>query len=319
MPQAIANGLVRGSIYALIALGYTMVYGILGMINFAHGEIYMIGSYAGIIAVAALSTLGLGGMGGPLSLAVVLVLSMAFAMLVSGSIGFTVERIAYRPIRGAPVLSPLISAIGMSIFLMHFVMVAQGKDYKQFPIPLHDKLVVTVIKIGTPSLGSWWPEGSVELTLLDLLTLAAAFGLMVGLYVFVNKTKLGTAMRAVAQDKTMAGLLGIDIDKVISVTFVTGAILAAAAGVLITIRLSQTFYTAGYIAGMMAFTSAVLGGIGNIPGAVLGGLVLGLAEDITSTYPGGSDWKVVVSFVVLLACLMFLPRGLLGERVGERA
>jgi branched-chain amino acid transport system permease protein len=296
------GGISRGAIYALVSLGYTMVYGILGMINFAHGEIYMVGMFAGIITLALLTTFGLTGLG----TVTCLVLGLVTAMLVAAAFGFSNERIAYRPLRRAHTLAPLISAIGVSTFLQNFVMNAQTKDKVDFPRTFSSILWDTRLSIG-----------AMEIPLIRVVILLMAVGLMIALHLFVCRTKLGKAMRACAQDKTMAGLVGIPVDRVISVTFVIGSALAAAAGMMAVMYNGQTRFDVGYTAGVAAFTAAVLGGIGNIPGAMLGGFLIGLVEDATA-YHFGADWKYVAVFLVLMIVLIFRPRGLLGERVAEK-
>lgn len=303
MIEAFTNGITRGAIYALIALGYTMVYGILGMINFAHGEIFMIGMFAGIIFLAACTTLGWTVMG----FGICLLLAFLFAMLVSAAFGYTNERIAYRPLRHAHVLSPLISAIGMSIFLQNFVMNLQSKEKIDFPRKFSELLTGNEVSLGGDAHISW----------LQLFIITASILLMAALTLFIHRTKLGKAMRATAQDKTMASLVGIPIDRVISVTFVIGSALAAAAGMMVAMYNGIAKFDLGYVAGIKAFTAAVLGGIGNIPGAMLGGFLIGLAEDITA-YKWGSDWKDVIAFLILIVVLIVRPKGILGERVAEK-
>jgi branched-chain amino acid transport system permease protein len=303
MLEAFTNGITRGAIYALIALGYTMVYGILGMINFAHGEIFMIGMFAGIIFLAACTSLGFTAMG----LGLCLLLAFLFAMLVSAAFGYTNERIAYRPLRKAHVLSPLISAIGMSIFLQNFVMNLQSKEKIDFPRKYSELLTGNEISLG----------GGAHITWLQIFIIAASVLLMVALTLFIHRTKLGKAMRATSQDKTMASLVGIPIDRVISVTFVIGSALGAAAGMMVAMYNGIAKFDLGYVAGIKAFTAAVLGGIGNLPGAMLGGFLIGLAEDITA-YKWGSDWKDVIAFLILIVVLIVRPKGILGERVAEK-
>lgn len=298
------DGLTLGATYALIALGYTMVYGILGMINFAHGEVYMIGSYIGIIVLNVTIVLALSSWSPVLCLIGAFLVAMAFA----AGFGFTVERAAYRPLRRAPSLSTLISAIGMSILLQNFVMIAQGKNKLDFPTQFRE-----LLKSSEP----WF--GLSKTLPLQVFILTFSVALMVGLHLFITRTRTGKAMRATSQDQRMAGLLGIDIDRVISTTFVIGAVLAAAGGILVAMNVGLTRYDAGYVAGMKAFTAAVLGGIGNIPGAVLGGFLLGLVENFaTWQIPGGSDWTDVFSFVLLMLILVVRPKGILGERVAEK-
>jgi len=300
MEETLVNGLVRGAIYALIALGYTMVYGILGIINFAHGEVYMIGMFTGILTLGVCATVG------GLPVGVALAVAFGMAMTISAAYGFTNERIAYRPLRRAHVLAPLISAIGVSTFLQNFVMNAQSKDKVDFPRVYSRPLVEPTVMIS-----------GVRITALQIFIVALSVVLMIGLYLFVQHTRLGKAMRACSQDKIMAGLIGIPVDRVIVVTFMIGSALAAAAGMLFAMYNGVAKFDAGYVAGLRAFTAAVLGGIGNIPGAMLGGFVIGLVEDVTA-YKLGPDWKDISAFCALMIILIFRPRGLLGERVAEK-
>jgi len=260
------NGLVEGAIYALIALGYTMVYGILGMINFAHGEIYMMGGYAGILMVGLLVTGGIVGASVPLALAIAFV----FGIFVCAIWGAAMERIAYRPLRNAPTLSPLISAIGSSFFLWNFVMISQGNLPKQMPGSVRDWLVSTKFAL----------TEEVSVSVLEVGILGSALLMMGGLQLFIHRTRLGKAMRATAQDRTMASLVGIPINRVITATFVIGSGLAAVAGIMFALYASVMSYQDGYLPGIKAFTAAVLGGIGNVPGAMLGGFVLGTTENL---------------------------------------
>jgi branched-chain amino acid transport system permease protein len=300
--QQLVNGLTVGSVYALIALGYTMVYGILEFINFAHGEIYMIGAYLGIIAVAVATSMGLGGW--PILL---LVIAFIVAMIFCACWGVTIERLAYRPLRQAPRLAPLISALGVSIFLQNFVMVTQGTRDKVFrlsehPIPLTSKNITF---------------GTTQISFVQVMIMGLALVLMVLLSLFISKTKLGKAMRATAQDQKMAYLVGIDINRVISVTFLIGSALGAAAGVMVALYYGLVNFFIGYIAGIKAFTAAVLGGIGNIPGAMLGGVIIGLVESFGAGYLS-SEYKDVYAFIILVLLLIFRPEGILGERVSEK-
>jgi len=300
--QQLVNGLTVGSVYALIALGYTMVYGILEFINFAHGEIYMVGAYLGIIAVAVATSLGLGGF--PILL---LVIAFVFAMAFSASWGVTIERLAYRPLRQAPRLAPLISALGVSIFLQNFVMVTQGTRDKVFRLTEHP----------LPLTSGSITFGSTQISFVQMMIMGTAIFLMILLSLFIGKTKLGKAMRATAQDQKMAYLVGIDINRVISVTFLIGSALGAAAGVMVALYYGLVNFFIGYIAGIKAFTAAVLGGIGNVPGAMLGGIILGLVESFGAGYLS-SEYKDVYAFVILVVFLIFRPQGLLGERVSEK-
>lgn len=290
------GGLVRGSIYALIALGYTMVYGIIQLINFAHGELYMIGAFVALIVAGAMTMYGFSGVS-------VLILAAVVAMVYAAAYGFTLERIAYRPLRGAPRLSVLISAIGMSLFLQNYVLLAQTPDYMPFPSLI-------------PEFGFMDPYyhimGSAELVI--LVTSAVS---MVALTVLIKYTRVGKAMRATQQDLTMARLLGVNVDRVISMTFIIGSVLAAVGGVLVGSYIGQINFYIGFMAGVKAFTAAVLGGIGNIPGAVLGGLVLGLAESFAAGYIS-SSYEDVFAFGILVLILILRPQGILGKSVEQK-
>ncbi|MCB1903628.1 MAG: branched-chain amino acid ABC transporter permease LivH [Gammaproteobacteria bacterium] len=290
------SGLTRGSIYALIALGYTMVYGIIGLINFAHGEIYMIGAFTSFVVATVLSIYGF-----PL-LSIVLLAGLAAAVW-SASYGYTVEKIAYRPLRHAPRLSALISAIGMSIFLQNYVLLAQSSEFQPFPelIPDFDFMEPFAHVVGSS----------------DLVILLTTALVMVGLTMLIKFSRIGKAMRATSQDRTMAMLVGIDVNKVISVTFIIGSALAAIGGMLIASHIGQINFFIGFIAGIKAFTAAVLGGIGSIPGAVLGGFVLGLTESFATGYVS-SDYEDVFAFSLLVLILIFKPAGLLGREAAEK-
>jgi branched-chain amino acid transport system permease protein len=285
------GGLTRGSIYALIALGYTMVYGIIQLINFAHGEIYMIGAFTALIAASVLSILGMP------ALAIFIIATLA-AVVYSSAYGFTIEKIAYKPLRNAPRLSPLISAIGMSLFLQNYVLLAQTSDFLPFPQLIPDFEFMEPI--------------SHIFSTAELFIVGTTFVVMLLLTYFIKFTNMGKAMRATAQDKTMALLVGINVDRVISVTFIIGSSLAAIGGVLIANHIGQVNFYIGFIAGIKAFTAAVLGGIGSIPGAVLGGLVLGWTESFATGYVS-SDYEDVFAFALLVLILIFRPAGLLGK------
>ena len=259
--QQLINGLALGAVYALIALGYTMVYGVLQLINFAHGEIYMLGAYLGIIVLGGLTYLGLTAYSLPLSLLLTVIISMFFC----AAYGAVIERIAYRPLRNASKLAPLISAVGMSIILQNVVMLTQGKEYKNLPPML-------------PSEG--FTIFGANVSPVQVFILSASILIMFGLQLFITRTRLGKAMRATSQDRVMAGLVGIDINQVISITFMIGSSLAAVAGVMVTLYYGVAHFFMGYLAGIKAFTAAVLGGIGSIPGAMLGGFMLGLDREL---------------------------------------
>jgi branched-chain amino acid transport system permease protein len=298
--QQLINGLTLGSIYGLIAIGYTMVYGIVGMINFAHGEIYMIGAF---IAVTTFLALGFAGMTYvPLALLIVLIVSMLFTSLY----GWAVERIAYRPLRGSFRLAPLISAIGMSIFLQNYVQVTQGARLKPMPPLLHGGF--TVFESG---------GFAVQLSYLQLLIMLLTLVLMAGFTSLIATSRLGRAQRACEQDMVMAALLGVDVDRVIAQTFIMGAALAAVAGVMVTLYYGVIDFFIGFLAGVKAFTAAVLGGIGSLPGAMLGGLLIGLIEAFWSGY-FSVEYKDVSVFAILILVLVFLPSGLLGRPEVEK-
>ncbi len=292
--QQLINGLALGAVYALIALGYTMVYGILQLINFAHGEVYMLGAYLGIIVLGLLTALGLPAYSLALTLGITIVVSMLFC----AAYGAAIERVAYRPLRNASKLAPLISAVGVSIILQNFVMLAQGKEYKYLPPVISFE--------GFTFLGA-------RISPVEVLILGASILLMVLLQLFITRTKLGKAMRATSQDMTMAGLVGININKVISVTFMIGSALAAVAGVMVTLYYGVAHFFMGYTAGLKAFTAAVLGGIGSIPGAMLGGFTLGLIENFCASYIS-SVYKDAFAFLVLIITLILRPSGLVGQR-----
>lgn len=296
--QQLINGLTLGSVYALIALGYTMVYGILQLINFAHGEIYMLGAYLGIIILGFFTAIGLTSYSLPLSLFLTLVLTIVFC----SSYGFTVEKIAYKPLRNAPRLSPLISAIGVSIFLQNYVMLTQGATDKVFP-SLFGNAGFNFL--------------SIRATYLQTSIIMVSGIMMALLHLFIRRTKTGKAMRAVSQDKTMASLVGINIDTVISLTFIIGSGLAAVAGMMVAMYYGLVNYSIGYSAGIKAFTAAVLGGIGSIPGAMFGGILLGLVESLGASYIS-SEYKDVYAFVLLIIILFLKPEGLLGKTAEEK-
>jgi branched-chain amino acid transport system permease protein len=293
--QQFINGLTLGSIYGLIAIGYTMVYGIIGMINFAHGEIYMIGAFISIIAFLVLGLAGLTYV--PLALAIVLLTTMFFTSIY----GWAVERIAYRPLRGSFRLAPLISAIGMSIFLSNFVQVAQGPRNKSIP-PLFNEVIVLMSGEGY----------DVAVSYKQIVVWAVTVALLALFWFVVTKTALGRAQRACEQDQKMAALLGIDVDRTVSITFVIAAALAAVAGTMYLMYYGVVSFADGFVPGVKAFTAAVLGGIGSLPGAVLGGLLIGLVETLWSAY-FSTDYKDVAAFSILAVTMIFLPQGILGR------
>lgn len=298
--QQLINGLTLGAVYGLIAIGYTMVYGIIGMINFAHGDIYMIGAFVSVIAFTLLGMMGVTWV--PLALLVVLLTAMAF----TAAYGWTVERIAYRPLRGSFRLAPLISAIGMSVFLQNYVQLMQGARVK--PIEAKIKGGLTVMQS---------PDFTVTLSYIQILIIVLTVALMAGLTYVITRTPLGRAQRACEQDRTMASLLGVNVDRTISLTFVIGAVLAAVAGLLVTLYYGAIDFFIGFLAGVKAFTAAVLGGIGSLPGAMLGGLLIGLIEAFWAAY-FSAQYKDVAAFSILVLVLIFMPTGLLGKPEVEK-
>ena len=289
--QQTVNGLTLGSIYGMIAIGYTMVYGIIGMINFAHGDVFMLGGFAALIAYLVLIAIF-----ASVPVAVALVVMMAIAILMTSLWNWTIERIAYRPLRGSFRLAPLITAIGMSIVLSNFIQVSQGPRNK--PIP---PLVSEVYNIY-----------GISVSLKQVLIVAVTVVMMTAFWYLVNKTSLGRAQRATEQDRKMAALLGIDVDRTISITFVMGAALAGVAGSMYLMYYGVVVFSDGFIPGVKAFTAAVLGGIGSLPGALLGGLLIGLIESLWSAY-FSIDYKDVATFSILAIVLIFKPTGLLGR------
>ena len=301
--QQIINGLVQGSVYSMVALGYTMVYGILGLINFAHGEIVMIGAMVALSIIQLLT-----GSGFPIFF--ILLISLMLSMIVCMILGYSMERIAYRPLRNAPRLAPLITAIGLSIVLQTLAMMLWGREYHSFPLLFTNDSVHIAGAVIT------------EVQIIIIL----AMSMMGGLLVLVHRTSLGRAMRAVAENPAAAALMGVNSNSVISITFILGSALAAIAGIMISANYGIAHYLMGALLGLKAFTAAVLGGIGNLRGAMLGGILLGLIESLGAGYIGdlsggflGSHYQDVFAFFVLIAVLIFRPSGLLGERVAERA
>jgi len=298
--QQLVNGLTVGSTYALIAIGYTMVYGIIGMINFAHGEVYMIGSYVAFIALAGLAALGIH------SLPLLMIAAFVASIIVTSAYGYSIERIAYRPLRGGNRLIPLISAIGMSFFLQNTVLLAQDSKDKAIPNLLP----------GNFSVG---PGGAQEVMIsyMQVLVFVVTLIAMIGLTLFISRSRLGRACRACAEDIKMANLLGINTNNIIALTFVIGAALAAVAAVLLGMQYGVINPNLGFLVGLKAFTAAVLGGIGSIPGAMLGGLVLGIAEAFGADV-FGDQYKDVVAFGLLILVLLFRPTGILGRPEVEK-
>ena len=294
--QQLINGITLGSIYGLIAIGYTMVFGIIGMVNFAHGDVFMVSAFIALITFLVVTTwLGIS------SVAVTLVIMLVVAMLLTSLVNWTIERLAYRPLRGSFRLAPLISAIGMSIFLANFVQVAQGPRNKSIP-PLLQGDFVLMSNAGY----------QVTLSYRQLLIWGVTAAMLAVFWYVVTRTSLGRAQRACEQDQKMAALLGVDVDRTISITFVIGAALAAVAGTMYLMYYGVVNFNDGFTPGVKAFTAAVLGGIGSLPGAVVGGLLIGLVETMWSAY-FSIDYKDVAAFSILAITLIFLPQGLLGR------
>ncbi len=290
------GGLTRGSIYALIALGYTMVYGIIQLINFAHGEIYMIGAFTALIVSGVLSMMGWPTLA-------ILVIAAFVAVVYSAAYGYTVEKIAYKPLRQAPRLSALISAIGMSLFLQNYVLLAQTSDFLPYPGLIPDF--------------QWLKPWEHVVRSTEVVIYLTTTTVMVLLTILIKFTKIGKAMRATAQDRAMAMLVGVDVNRVISMTFIVGSATAAIGGVLIASHIGQINFYIGFIAGIKAFVAAVLGGIGSIPGAVLGSLVLGWTESFFTGYIS-SDYEDVFAFIFLVLILIFRPAGILGRSESQK-
>jgi branched-chain amino acid transport system permease protein len=294
--QQLINGLTLGSIYGLIAIGYTMVYGIIGMVNFAHGDVFMVSAFVALITFLILTTwLGITSIA--LALFIVLIVAMVFTSIVN----WAIERVAYRPLRGSFRLAPLISAIGMSIFLSNFVQVAQGPTNKSTPPMLREVIVLTS--------GNGY---DVTLSYRQIAIWLVTAVLLGGFWFLVSKTALGRAQRACEQDQKMAALLGVDVNQTISITFVIAAALAAVAGTMYLMYYGVVSFSDGFVPGVKAFTAAVLGGIGSLPGAVVGGLLIGLIETMWSAY-FSIDYKDVAAFCILVITMIFLPQGLFGR------
>ncbi len=294
LEQQLVNGLTLGVIYALIAVGYTMVYGVIELINFAHGEIYMLGAF---FCVTFITAIGLP-----------FYVSMLLAMVCAAVLGMSIDRIAYKPLRNSPRLAVLITAIGMSIFLQNLAMVIWGSRPIPFPqdaVPAY--LAKTALELG-----------DVHLSWLQLFIFIVTFSMMIMLYVIINHTRMGTAMRALAQNRTASQLMGVNVDRVIAFTFVLGSSMGAIAGILVAVYYNTLSPTMGYVAGVKAFSAAVLGGIGSVPGAMLGGLVLGIAEALGAGYIS-SLYRDGVAYAVLILVIIFRPSGLLGKAMVDKA
>jgi branched-chain amino acid transport system permease protein len=295
--QQLINGITLGSIYGLIAIGYTMVFGIIGMVNFAHGDVFMVSVFIALITFLILTTwIGIG------SIVFALLIVLIVAMLLTSLVNWTIERIAYRPLRGSFRLAPLISAIGMSIFLSNFVQVAQGPRVKSIP-PLFNEVIVLMTRED-----GYQAAVSYKQIVVWMVTAA----LLAVFWFVVTRTALGRAQRACEQDQKMAALLGIDVDRTVSVTFVIAAALAAVAGTMYLVFYGVVRFDDGFVPGVKAFTAAVLGGIGSLPGAVVGGLLIGLVETMWSAYVS-TDYKDVAAFSILAITMIFLPQGILGR------
>jgi len=298
--QQLINGLSLGAIYGLIAIGYTMVYGIIGMVNFAHGEVFMIGAFHAMITYLVLQSLGIG------YVPVLLVLMLVVSVLLTSAYGWTVERVAYRPLRGSFRLAPLISAIGMSIMLQNYVQLLQGA---------RPKPIQPIIRGGYQL---FEVDGFVvQLSYMQIIIMLATVALMAGFTLLITRTALGRAQRACEQDQKMASLLGVNVDRTISLTFVIGASLAAVAGLMVTLYYGNIDFYMGFTAGIKAFTAAVLGGIGSLPGAMLGGILIGLVEAFWSAY-FSVEYKDVAAFGILVGVLIFRPTGLIGKPEVEK-
>ncbi len=306
--QELVVGIATGAIYALVSLGYTMVYGIIELINFAHGDIFMIGTF---VSIAVFTLLGITTSSQPtgIALVVILVVTCLGSMLFCAVLGVVIERVAYRPLRNAPRLAPLISAIGVSLILEDVGKLWAGVSSVSFPqiFPEH-----------------FYYIGSISINSIDILVVSVAIVLMLVLQWFVRSTSIGRAMRAVAQDREAAALMGVNVDRIISVTFFIGAALAGAAGFIYGLKYGSTIFSVGYQLGLVAFTAAVLGGIGNIAGAMLGGVLIGVIEALATFIPssvlpgGGSAWSRAIIFGILILILVFRPSGLLGQQVPEK-
>lgn len=299
--QQLINGLTIGSFYALIALGYTMVYGVLKLINFAHGDLFMLGAYLGLVTLMGVVV----NVGASASLIFLLLIFLIVMAVVAGA-GIVLERVAYRPLYHAGRLPPVISALGASIFLQNAVMLLYGARYRTYP---------EEFKVIVPD--TIWEIGGARVSLIQIVMLVIAALLMAGLYSFVQYTRVGTAMRAVALDHDTARLMGIDVYRIIMLVFLIGPALGAAGGIMVGLYYGRIYFTLGWGYGLKAFTAAILGGIGNIPGAMIGGLILGVVEALATGFVSDA-WKNAIAFFVLVLILIIRPTGLLGERVAEK-
>jgi branched-chain amino acid transport system permease protein len=302
LTQQLVNALTLGAIYALIALGYTMVYGIIELINFAHGDVFMVGSFVSLWLLADFFGLR-GPINNPAELVGVLVVAFVFSMVVMGLVGVVIERFAYRPLRNAPRLAPLITAIGVSFILQNIIQIWRG------PAQLNSPQLINV--------QAGFRVGSAEVHWISVFVIAIAVGLIIGLHLFISRTRMGRAMRSTALDREAAQLMGVDINTTIAVTFFIGSALAGAAGVVQGLYYGYTFFTIGFQGGLKAFTAAVLGGIGNTTGAALGGFTIGFIE-VFASQAGYANWSEAIVFSILILVLVFRPTGLLGQPTAER-
>jgi branched-chain amino acid transport system permease protein len=310
--QLTVNGLTLGSLYALIALGYSMVYGILKLLNFAHGEVYMVGAFAGY---GALNAFG-GALSPNIALTPLIVLMFLAAMLASGGLGVVIERFAYRPLRDAPRLAPLISALGVSFFLQNSVLLLFGAEFRTYNSFVLGSNHPELFEAG-PLIDPLFKVRGVNVQLVQVMVMAMTIALMVALTVLVARTRIGKAMRATAYDREGAAMMGIDVDRVIASTFFIGSVLAGAAGVMTGLLFSQVWHFMGFLAGLKGFTAAVVGGIGSIPGAMVGGLIVGLTEAYASGYLQGR-WSDLTVFGILIFVLLVRPSGLLGAKAMQK-
>jgi branched-chain amino acid transport system permease protein len=307
--QELVVGITTGAIYALIALGYTMVYGIIELINFAHGDIFMIGTFVCVTIFAAFGITSSASAPGGFALVGVLLITLLGSMLICAVLGVVIERVAYRPLRNAPRLAPLISAIGVSLILEDIGKLWKGINFVSFP-QIFPQITYYI--------------GPISISSVDILVIVVALVLMVALQWLVTRTRTGRAMRAVAQDRDAAALMGVNVNRIIAITFFIGAALAGAAGLIYGLKFGSTIFVLGFTLGLFAFTAAVLGGIGNLVGAMLGGVLIGIIEALASLIPdtvlphGGAAWHEAVIFVVLILILVFRPSGLLGQRTPEK-
>jgi branched-chain amino acid transport system permease protein len=325
LPQVLIDGLTIGFVYAAVALGYTMVYGVLEFINFAHSEIFAVGAFVGVEILIALDTAGVLASASLGMAYVILILAILAGMIVAGVLAVTVERVAYRPLRGAPRLVPLISAIGVSFLLQDVIRLVEGLTTGQFNriFPtfgnFDQRLIFGKVALGATTI-------NMGISIKSIIVIVAAVLMLVGLNYLVNATKVGKAIRAVAQDRPTASLMGIDVNRIISLTFLVGGLLGGAAGVLYALKFTRIDPFVGFFPGLKAFTAAVMGGIGNLTGALLGGIVLGMLETFAGSYMGvftmgaaGTEYKDIFAFSILILVLIFRPQGLMGENVSQKA